>query len=217
MMEYANQRQYWDNLHAAGKHDAYTHAPSAFAQEIIALVPPRASVIELGCGAGADAALFARQGHSVVALDFSGIAIARNVERYKELANLTFQVADLSQPLAFQDGALDLVYARLSLHYFPDAATRQIIAEIHRVLKPGGLLTFMCKSTDDPLYGQGTKLEHNMFDYDGHVRHFFSEDYTRSCLASGYEVEQIESRTGDLFGKPSAYVVVIAWTTPRMA
>jgi SAM-dependent methyltransferase len=217
MMEYASQRQYWDNLHEAGQHDTYTQQPSAFAQEVIALVPPHASILELGCGAGADAALFVLQGHSVVALDFSGIAIARNVERYKELANLTFQVADLSQPLAFQDGACDLVYARLSLHYFHDAATRQIIAEIHRVLKPGGLLAFMCKSTQDPLYGRGTMLEHDMFDYGGHIRHFFSKDYTRSCLASGYEVEQIESRTDDLFGKPSAYVVVIARTTPRMA
>lgn len=55
----------------------------------------------------------------------------------------------------------------------------------------GGRLAFICKTTNDQFYGKGTHLEEDMFDNEGHIRHFFSEDYTRSSLV-GYRIERKE-------------------------
>src|SRR2546422_160092 len=99
----------------------------------------------------------------------------------------------MTQPFPFHANTFDVVYARLSLHYFTGAQTQQIFREIHRILKPGGLLCFICKSTKDPLYGQGKKIEEDMFELKGHVRHFFSEAYARKCLERGYKIKKMES------------------------
>jgi SAM-dependent methyltransferase len=47
-------------------------------------------------------------------------------------------VADLGAPLPYPDNAFDLVVASLSLHYVEDWTTT--LAELRRVLKPGGRL-----------------------------------------------------------------------------
>ena len=76
-------------------------------------------------------------------------------------------------------------------------------------LKPDGLLCFVCKSTKDPLYGQGNKIEEDVFEH-GHVRHFFSEEYARKCLERRYKIEKIESGEATYYGDRSAFVKVIA-------
>jgi SAM-dependent methyltransferase len=48
---------------------------------------------------------------------------------------VSFEEGDV-MALSFQDASFDLVVSTLSMHHWPDAA--QGLAEIHRVLKPGG-------------------------------------------------------------------------------
>ena len=93
--------------------------------------------------------------------------------------------------LPFQADGSDGVYARLSLLDYPDHITRLLFQEIHHILKRGGRLAFLCKSTDDPLYGKGQQLEKNMFENKGHVRHFFDENYTK-ILLGGYHTERLK-------------------------
>ena len=47
------------------------------------------------------------------------------------------------------------------------------------MLTTHGLLIFRCESIRDPLYGLDEVIESDMFTYQGHVRHFFSENYAR--------------------------------------
>ena len=112
--------------------------------------------------------------------------------------------------MPFRDRAFDAVYARLSLHYFPDAVTRQMFGEIRRVLRPDGMLAFMCKSTADPLYGEGNQIEPDMFLRDGKVRHFFSEAYARECLRAGYQIDALWSGPETVYDGPSNVVRVRA-------
>ena len=112
--------------------------------------------------------------------------------------------------MRFRDSEFDGVYARLSLHYFTDDVTKSIFREICRVLKPNGYLCFICKSTNDPLYGKGTEIEKDMFENNGHIRHFFSEDYAKSLLVNDFTIEKLESGDEKFYGKDSAFVKVIA-------
>lgn len=49
-------------------------------------------------------------------------------------------VADLSDPLPFADGEVDLIYAAHVLEHFPTDTVPRLLADWRRVLRPGGLL-----------------------------------------------------------------------------
>ena len=204
------QRAHWDRAYRDEREWADQSTSSLLAREIATRLAASARILELGCGNGRDAAFFAGRGHHVSAVDFSEVAIARNRARLAGQDRLAWLVADLAQPLPFVDGRFDLVYARLSLHYFRDATTRRLFAEIGRVLRPGGLLCFLCKSERDPLYGRGDPVEPDMFVFRGHLRHFFTEAYARDCLAAGFVAESVQNAEGDPDQPDSAFIKAFA-------
>ena len=138
------------------------------------------------------------------------MAVGANRDRHGDVPNLHFAVLDTADPFPFADGVFDAVYAHLSLHYFPDDATRALFREIRRVLRRGGLLGFLCKSVGDPLYGRGREIEPDMFEHQGHVRHFFSEGYAVSCLGPRFEAILVERGPDRVYGTGSAFVKVVA-------
>lgn len=205
-----DQKEFWNEALASEDVFASTTTQTDFAEEVIGVIKPNSKILDLGCGLGTDAALFAQAGHTVVATDFSEVAIEKNTQQYKDVDNLKFELLDLSVPFKYEDNTFDVVYARLSLHYFTDVVTRQIFNEIHRVLKPGGYLCFLCKSTNDKIYGEGTKIEEDMYERNGHVRHFFSETYTRSLLDKKFETVKIEQGDKRIYTRDAAFIKVIA-------
>lgn len=100
-------------------------------------------VLDAGCGAGSLMAALHAKGATVTGFDASPAMIELARQRLSEDA--TLQVADLSQPLPFTDGAFDDVVASLVLHYLQDWTAP--LAELKRVLKPGGRLIL---SVDHP-------------------------------------------------------------------
>lgn len=190
--------------------DHHTGEPSRFAVEVLSTLPSHLKILELGCGDGNDALNFAQAGHTVLATDFSEIAIKNNAESFANVSNLKFSVLDITQPMPFSDNEFDAVYARLSLHYFPNDDTRNIFQEIHRVLVAGGYICFLCKSTDDRLYGEGTKIAEDMYERQGHIRHFFSKEFVQWCLKDLFEVQVIQKGTENFYSYDSAYIKVIA-------
>jgi len=206
-----DQKNHWNTLHIAGKADFYLELKEAtnFGLEMQHIIPAKAKILELGCGAGNDAFFFAKKGHTVLATDFSEIAIEKNKTRIQN-ENLTFQVLDINQPMPFADKTFEAVYARLSLHYFTAEHTKNIFKEIHRVLKPNGYLCFLCKSTNDPLFGKGEEIEKDMFELDGHIRHFFSDEFVKLCLDGNFELVKQERGEEKFYSRPSAFIKVVA-------
>jgi len=113
--------------------------------------------------------------------------------------------------LPFEDEKFCAVYSHLGLQYFSDSATRFIFSEIYRVLQKGGLLAFNVKSVQDIRYGEGIKLGPDIYDYKGHIRHFFRREYIMELLAD-WKVMRIEEYKV-LYGgssEESSFIKVVA-------
>ncbi|WP_406215790.1 class I SAM-dependent methyltransferase [Streptomyces decoyicus] len=93
-------------------------------------------ILDAGCGSGPLSAALRDRGADVTGIDASARMLALARRRLGDDAAL--HVADLSDPLPFDDGAFDDVVSSLVLHYLEDWGPT--LAEIRRVLKPGGRL-----------------------------------------------------------------------------
>lgn len=210
MTMHESQVDYWNDPAVAADVRAGTTGVSDFAENIEALLTPNSNVVELGCGAGDDAIYFAQQGHMVTAFDVSQPLIDIAYQRYANVETLEFRQADITQRLDVGGNSTDLVYARFSLHYFSDDTTNGVINEVNWVLRPGGRFAFTVKSTDDPLFGKGTQLEPDMFEYRGEIRHFFSRSYaSEMMIESGFIDISITEGTKKIYGEPSAFLTVM--------
>jgi SAM-dependent methyltransferase len=202
-----SEQNYWNDPNVAADLRSRQTGVTEFAEEFNECIPPRSRVLEIGCGAGDDAAFLANCGHSVTALDVSAPLIEIAAQRFADVQDLDFQVADIAQPLNVGGGTVDSIYARLSLHYFDHRTTLSIFGELAWVLKDGGLIFFACRSTEDPLYGHGIEIEPDMYELRGHVRHFFTPDYAAELLEiNGFTDIEITAGQQELYGEHSAYV-----------
>jgi ubiquinone/menaquinone biosynthesis C-methylase UbiE len=101
---------------------------------------PRADVrvLEVGCGPGNFSCILAEAGFSVVGIDpYVGlIDLAREKRRALRLSHLAFQHGDLAGGGVLWDSSFDQVVSIHSLYAHPEP--RRLLAEVCRVLKPGG-------------------------------------------------------------------------------
>jgi SAM-dependent methyltransferase len=181
---FPSQIEFWNSWHRHRGATGDDEPHCALRQLFLSLMVdyPGGRVADLGCGQGHDALAFVGAGLGVTALDFSPVSIGQVRRAGRGNPCLDSRLHDLARPLPFDDGSLHGVYSHLSLHYFDDITTRSIFEEISRVLVPGGVLVFSVKSTDDPYYGTGEQVGPQMFCRNGHVRHFFSQDYLDDLL-----------------------------------
>ena len=93
-------------------------------------------ILDAGCGSGPIAAALRDRGATVTGFDSSAAMLELARRRLGPDADL--HLADLGRPLPFPDDAFDDVIAALVLHYLRDWTGP--LAELRRVLKPGGRL-----------------------------------------------------------------------------
>lgn len=93
-------------------------------------------LLEIGCGIGVDSIQLARCGFDVTAVDLTenALAVAKEFADHRGVA-INFQQAN-AEGLEFPDASFDVVYSFGVLHHTPDI--EKSIAEVRRVLKPGG-------------------------------------------------------------------------------
>jgi len=93
-------------------------------------------ILDAGCGSGPLMEALRGKDAVVSGFDLSPAMVELARQRLGEDADV--RVADLGAPLPYPDDTFDLVVASLSLHYVKDWDSA--LAELRRVLKPGGRL-----------------------------------------------------------------------------
>lgn len=132
-------------IHGARSYDFFNRLfpfVRALHRELVALAAPSPGehALDVGCGTGTLVIeLRAHVGSGVVrGIDASPEMIAvATAKAARAGAEVEFQVA-LVEALPFADASFDLVTSSLMLHHLPADIQREGLAEIRRVLKPGG-------------------------------------------------------------------------------
>jgi len=112
----------------------------------LAQIKPGDRVLDVGCGTGdltmAAKALAGPSGE-VYGTDASAemIEVARR-KAAQAGVEVTFQV-DLIEDISFPDDEFDAVLSSLMMHHLPDDLKREGLAEIYRVVKPGGRILIL--------------------------------------------------------------------------
>ncbi|HSV29816.1 MAG TPA: class I SAM-dependent methyltransferase [Candidatus Omnitrophota bacterium] len=107
-------------------------------------------VLEVGPGAGGHSALFAKHGAVMTSVDLTFARARATNAKYALMGEAAQGCAALqgdAENLPFADATFDIVYSNGVLHHTLD--TEKAIAEVHRVLKPGGqaVILLYCKSS----------------------------------------------------------------------
>src|SRR5262249_37624243 len=103
-------------------------------------------ILDIGCSSGHRLARLAKEGARCSGIDPSQKAIAAGVERHPNL-DLRRGVA---HSLDFEDEAFDIVYLAFVFHWVDRAYLLRAVAEIDRVLQPGGRLIISDFCPDRP-------------------------------------------------------------------
>ena len=96
-------------------------------------------VLDLCCGGGQATQYLVANGAQVTGLDASPKALAR---AKLAVPNATY-VQGMAEALTFGENTFDIVHTSVALHEMTPAQLEQILAGVHRVLKPGGIFTFV--------------------------------------------------------------------------
>ncbi len=107
-------------------------------ERILAECGTAARVLDVGCGAGFLSNHLARQGFEVTGLDSSQASLDV-AERYDTTGEARYLLGDALH-LPFADASFDVVCAMDFLEHVEDPAA--VVAEVARVLKPGGTFFF---------------------------------------------------------------------------
>ncbi len=165
--------------------------------------------LDLGCGIGQYTKKFMDYGYEVTSADISKIALDVVREFNPNVVNV-----DMREPLPFEDESFDIVFANLSIHFFSDADTKNLISEIKRVLKKDGLFIGSVNAIQglEVIKDTAKELEHHFYYYnDKYIRLFDVEDVKN--YLSILDIKKIDEKEMIRFTHKKNYIAFIAKKT----
>lgn len=171
-------KNYWDNIYWE-KHlneDDLENIEELWVKkyEDIFLNRNYKKVLDLGCGIGQYTRYFIEKDFDVVATDISAKAL-----NYLSKNNPTVKTVlqDMTDKFKFDDNEFDIVFANLSIHFFNENDTYELLKEIRRILKPNGLFIGSVNSSSayEFIKEHVTQIEENYYNSNGRNVRLFNE------------------------------------------
>lgn len=136
-----DHQEFWSDLYKTGDTGwEMGHEAPALSAILPQLKMVKSRVLVLGCGSGHDAAFFAKAGHVVTAVDFSGEAIARAKKNYGQYDNLSFFQADAFNLPEKWFGEFDLIFEHTCYCAISPDKRDELVKNWRKLLQPQGHL-----------------------------------------------------------------------------
>lgn len=196
--------------HAAGYVTSPVHAKGASLQRLVELVRPEKhwQALDIATAAGHTALAFAPHVAQVTATDITAemLVEAEKLARERGVTNITITRADAEQ-LPFTDGSFELVTCRIAAHHFPDVP--RFVAEVWRVLKPGGAFALVDNISPDEISTPGFAADelrdaadnYNAFEKlrdPSHGRCLTTSEWRTLISSRGFTVEHVEQLSKEM-------------------
>ena len=161
--------------------------------------------LDLGCGIGQFTKRIMDYGYSVVSADISNIAL----NKVKEFNNNIINV-DMRKNLPFKNDEFDIVFANLSIHYFSDIETKNLVEEIRRILKKDGLFIGSVNGIQgyEKIKETAEILDHHYYLNKGkYIRLFDVQDIEK--YLSNFDILKVEEKETIRFEHKKNYIIFI--------
>lgn len=107
-------------------------------EELFAVLPDQAHLLDLGCGTGEMSELLSKKGYVMTGIDINLEAIDRNKSRNDKIRYI---VGDITKRLPFDNDIFDgVVISFVLVNIIDQAERRNIVSELSRILKPRGVV-----------------------------------------------------------------------------
>ena len=209
--ELDQQSQHWEK-NFSNKPEMFGLEPSISAKKALNFFKEKKinSIIELGAGLGRDSIFFAKNNIKIQALDYSssGIKIINHKIKKNNLSNyISTKLFDVREKLPFKDNSVDACYSHMLYCMALTTADLQILNnEIHRILKPNGLNIYTVRHTNDGDYKNGKHKGEDLYENDGFIVHYFSEEKINSLL-NGFKNITLEKFEEGTFPRKLFFIV----------
>jgi len=205
------QSQHWES-NFSSKPEMFGLDPSLSAKKALKLFQEKKidKIIEIGAGLGRDTIFFAKNSIHTTALDYSSSGIkAINQKTNKEnLSNyISTKLFDVREKLPFENNSIEACYSHML--YCMALTTNDLEKlnnEIQRILKPGGINVYTVRHTDDGDFKKGVHVGEDLYENDGFIVHYFSEEKVNSLL-KGFKNISIEKFEEGTFPRKLFFVV----------
>lgn len=221
--EILEQLDPWSRRYLEGGH-LWGDDPSTCGEYLLDTLPPSSNVIDLGCGYGRDAKAFAENGHNVLAVDISQIAVldaATQLEDAIKAGYAGVMRANFIRAPILQ-GKFDAVSTHRMFHLPDPREIKALTNRIAGVLKAGGTLVLSARSPEDFNPEQMNRIDDNTAVYKDRPTHrvnFYDEERLLSVLSSkftdfsfqrGQEIESVGNVDSQGHPVMSSYIRVVA-------
>ena len=209
--ELDQQSQHWEK-NFSNKPEMFGLEPSISAKKALNFFKEKKinNAIELGAGLGRDSIFFAKNNIKIQALDYSssGIEIINHKIKRDNLSNyISTKLFDVREKLPFKDNSVDACYSHML--YCMALTTKDLEKlnnEIHRILKPNGLNIYTVRHTNDGDYKNGKHIGEDLYENDGFIVHYFSEEKVNSLL-NGFKNITLEKFEEGTFPRKLFFIV----------
>jgi SAM-dependent methyltransferase len=169
-------------------------------EEVVALADrleaeDRRRVLDIGCGMGRHLLYLASRGFAVTGTDNAPTALAACKKALAQVGRQAELVECDMTALPFGDSSFDGVIAVKVIHHCQRETLAGIIAEIYRLLAPGGRLVWASPTPNHPDWGRGREIEPGTWVDDNHregpiPHHYCTAEEVRELLRE-FTIEQL--------------------------
>ena len=165
---------------------------------LLAHLPDRARVLDVGCGEGAFSAAMAEAGASPIAVDVAEEPLRRLRARFPELGDV--RRARVGEPLPLGDDEVDAVWAGDVVEHVVDVGA--FCGELRRVLRPAGPLILTTPDHQRRLLARFAlspgRFDEHFSPYADHVRFFTARTLVRVLEDAGFATVALTRSHGHL-------------------